>query len=392
MTSPDSPHPHCIIIGAGITGGALACAGAQRGVQVDLVDKGNFETPPPEDGKSFALSPSSKKLFEEIGLWETLTEITSITTIHTSDGMSNLGLDYEEADLDQGPLGYVVDSALLKTKLMERLHAYPNIRLHGNTAITSIERNEHRVSVQTEQGDTLEAPLCIASDGRFSQTRARANIPLREWNYNQTAIVCTLAHSLPHQNQAWEHFLPAGPLAFVPREGNVSGLVWSLETPKAAHLLKLSPEEFVEDVRRAFGPALGDLTLASERWSYPLGVCLPKRVIDRRLVLVGDAAHTFHPVAGQGLNVGLRDVAALAQTLGEAASLGLDLGASYLLEKYQRQRQLDVLSMTYGTDGLVRVFSTQSPLMARVRSFGFGLVRNIPPLKRLMIRHARGTV
>ena len=172
----------------------------------------------------------------------------------------------------------------------------------------------------------------------------------------------------------------------------MSGLVWSIETPKAACLLALSAEEFAEEVESAFGPVLGNLTLASERWSYPLSVCLPKHYVDRRLVLIGDAAHTFHPVAGQGLNVGLRDVAVLTNILEEATSLGLDLGATYVLEKYERQRRVDILSMTYGTDGLVRIFSTQNPLMARVRSFGFGLVRNCPPLKRMMIRHARGSM
>ena len=381
-----------IIIGGGITGGALACALAQRGFQVDLLDKGGFQTTSPSDGKSFALSPSSKILFENIGLWETLETITPITTIHTSDGVSAQGLDYGEGDMGQGPLGYVVESSLLKAKLMERLLTYPNIRLHGNTSVTSIERTELHVTLQTDKGLTLQAPVCIASDGRFSQTRKNADIPVRQWVYNQIAIVCTFDHSLPHLNQAWEHFLPSGPLAFVPREGNMSGLVWSIETPKAACLLALSAEEFAEEVESAFGPVLGNLTLASERWSYPLSVCLPKHYVDRRLVLIGDAAHTFHPVAGQGLNVGLRDVAVLTNILEEATSLGLDLGATYVLEKYERQRRVDILSMTYGTDGLVRIFSTQNPLMARVRSFGFGLVRNCPPLKRMMIRHARGSM
>lgn len=379
-----------IIIGAGITGVALACSLAQQGLQVHLLDKGDFQPSPASDGKSFALSPSSKTLFEDIGLWETLAPITPITRIHTSDRVSSQGLDYAEADLGQGPLGYVVESSHLKSRLMEHLHATPSIHLHGKKIVTSLERTPHRVTLQTNTGLTLKAPVCIASDGRFSQTREKAGIPTRQWAYNQTAIVCTFSHSLPHHNQAWEHFLPTGPLAFVPREGHMSGVVWSIETPKALCLLALTPEEFSAEVESAFGSALGELTLNSERWSYPLSVCLPKNYVDRRLALIGDAAHTFHPVAGQGLNVGLRDVAALAKILGKASNLGLDLGATYILEAYQRQRRIDILSMTYGTDGLVRIFSTQNPLMAGLRSLGFGLVRTLPPLKRMMIRQARG--
>ncbi len=382
--------PDVLIIGNGITGGTLACALAQKGLEVVVVDQYPPQVHLPSDGKSFALSRSSHALFSALGIWQDLNEITPITTIHTSDGVLPQWVDYTEEDVQGGPLGYVVDSMLLKSKILEHVLSYQNITLHAPTLVAHLERTSSHTLVKTSQGTVLKAPLCIASDGRFSTIRDGANIPLIKWNYDQTAIVCNMGHTLPHHNQAFEHFLPSGPLAFVPRPGNESGLIWSIEKEKAPCLLSLSPEDFAEEVQAHFGPSLGTFTLASDRWSYPLSVCLPKRFIDTRLALLGDAAHTFHPVAGQGLNVGLRDVATLAELMGEAASLGLDLGSPHVLERYQKRRRTDILSMTFLTDGIVRAFSTQSRLMARARSLGFGAVNHCTPLKNFMIRHAMG--
>ncbi len=379
-----------IIIGNGVTGGTLACALAEKGLEVVVVDHQDPHAPRATDGRSFALSQSSHTLFSALGIWQTLDEITPITRIHTSDGVLPQWIEYNADDVGGDPLGYVVDSALLKAKILERVLAYPSIRLQAPTSVVRLERTATHTRVETSEGMTFQAPLCVASDGRFSATRTAAHIPLITWDYTQTAIVCNMAHTQPHNNQAFEHFLPSGPLAFVPRPGNTSGLIWSIETDKASCLLELSPEEFATEVQALFGPSLGTLSLSSKRESYPLSVCLPKRFIDTRLALLGDAAHIFHPVAGQGLNVGLRDVTTLADVLLEAYRLGLDLGSPHVLERYQKRRRFDVLSMTFLTDGIVRAFSTQSRLMARARSLGFAAVKYCPPLKTLMIRHAMG--
>lgn len=383
--------PDAIIIGNGATGGTLACALAQKGLEVVVIDQHSPQSHCPSDGRSFALSPSSHALFSTLGIWQNLNEITPITSIHTSDGVLPQWVDYTEDDANGGPLGYVVDSTLLKSKILECVLAYQNITLHAPASVIRLERTPSYVLVETNQGAILKAPLCVASDGRFSTIRDWAKIPLIKWNYDQIAIVCNMAHTLPHNNQAFEHFLASGPLAFVPRPGNESGLIWSIEKEKAPCLLSLSPKDFAQEVQAQFGPSLGTVTLASERWRYPLSVSLPKRLIDTRLALLGDAAHTFHPVAGQGLNVGLRDVATLAELILEAASLGLDLGSGQMLERYQKSRRADILSMTFLTDGIVRAFSTQSRLVARVRSLGFAAVKNITPLKNFMIRHAAGS-
>lgn len=381
-----------IIAGGGLTGGTLACALAARGLSVVVVDQNDPNKQASSDGRSFALSRSSFVLLSDLGVWDTLGDVTPIRTIHTSDGVLPRWVVFEEEDVKGGPLGYVVDSALLKAKILETMLSFENITLKAPQSVKHVERTEFQVSLETDDEEILKAPLCIAADGRNSFLRTEANIPVRTWSYDQLAIVCHMAHTLPHDNQAFEHFLPWGPLAFVPRPGNESGLVWSIETEKAQVLLALSEEEFAAEVQAHFGEGLGHLTLSSPRWSYPLSVCLPHRLIETRLALVGDAGHIFHPVAGQGLNVGFRDVALLAEVLGEAFSLGLDIGSLTVLSTYQRKRRFDIMAMTLATDGLVRVFSHQSRTLAHLRSLGFGLVKHLKPLKNTMIRHAMGDV
>lgn len=377
-----------IIVGGGLTGGTLAYALAEKGIEIAIIDQVDPYKPLISDGRSFALSRSSYNVFTKLGMWPS--KVTPITSIYTSDGLLPQWVEYHEQDVKGGPLGYVVDSALLKTKILKKILSSKRIKLYAPTSVARFERTEAYTHIETSEGNRVQAPLCIAADGKFSTIRQWAEIPLIEWSYNQVAIVCNMAHTLPHENWAFEHFLPSGPLAFVPRLGNESGLVWSIERDKAEVLLNLSEEEFGEEVQAVFGSSLGTLTLSSQRKSYPLSVSLPKRLIDNRLALVGDAAHIFHPVAGQGLNVGLRDVAALAEILTEAFSLGLDLGSLTLLNRYQKARRTDIISMTLLTDGLVRVFSNQSRLLAYARSLGFGLAKHCPPLKKIMIRHAMG--
>ena len=376
------------IVGGGLTGGTLAYALAQRGLKVALVDQIDPKAPIVSDGRSFALSRSSHNIFSKLGMWPEAA--TPIISIHTSDGMLPRWVDYDAKDVEGQPLGYVVESALLKKNILERVLSSKNIKLYAPQRVVSFQREGAITRVKTEAGEVIESPLCIAADGKSSQLRTWADIPLTRWEYDQVAIVCNMTHSKPHNNWGFEHFLPSGPLAFVPRPGHESGLVWSIHQDKAKVLLSLSDAKFTEEVQAAFGDSLGKLKLSSKRFSYPLGVCLPKRLIETRLALVGDAAHTFHPVAGQGLNVGLRDVATLVDVLSEAFSLGLDLGSATVLKRYQKQRRLDIYFMALLMDGFVRVFSNQSRTVARARSLGFGMVKNISPLKKFMIRHAMG--
>ncbi len=379
-----------IIVGGGLTGGVLACALAEQGLDIIVVDQTEQKLPLLSDGRSFALSRSSFNLLSKLGIWQALHEVTPIRSIHTSDGVLPHWVDYHEEEVGGGPLGYVVDSALLKSKILEKVRSYKNIELHAPTSFVRFGKTPTSAFIETDHKEFLQAPLCIAADGKFSALRKEVNIPLFKWNYDQIAIVCNMAHSLSHDNWAFEHFLPTGPLAFVPRPGNESGLVWSVEKKKAEVYLSLPEDDFTKEVQTLFGESLGTFTLSSQRWHYPLNACLPKRLIDDRLALVGDAAHAFHPVAGQGLNVGLRGVAVLAEILGDAFCLGLDLGSQTVLTSYQKRRRLDILSMIALTDGMVRIFSNESRLLAHARSLGFGLVKHCTPLRHRMIRHAMG--
>lgn len=394
MTQQNSLFPlaenvDVIIVGNGLTGGTLAYALAEKDLKIALIDHQDFSKPFHSDGRSFALSHRSFEILSAYGLWEDL-EDTPIFKIHTSDGVLPQWVQFGQAEGDSLPLGYVVESALLKEKILQKTRAHKNITLYAPTTVTRCERDEVSVRLHTRDGHIIEAPLCVASDGRASYLRKESRIPLLTWPYHQVAIVCTVSHTVPHKNQAFEHFLSSGPLAFVPRKGNTSGLVWSLDKEKAMCLLDLSPEDFREELSAHFGSALGTFTLISPRWSYPLGVCLPTRFIDTRLALVGDAAHMFHPVAGQGLNLGLRDVASLTDTIFQAFSLGLDIGSPPTLDRYQKSRRTDVMAMTLLTEGIVRVFSNSSHLLARLRFFGFKAVIHLPFLKNFMTQYAAG--
>lgn len=377
-----------IILGNGLTGGLLACTLAQKGFSIALIDQKAPFLPLPSEGRSFALSQSSARLLRSLNLWDNLGDVTPIRSIHISDGVLPRWVRYEEQESGKGPLGYVVESSLLKAAVLRKVLSLKNVSLHAPTAVCRFEQDLPSVLIETTDKTILKAPLCVGSEGRTSLLREKSLIPLLKWTYNQIGIVCTVAHTLPHYYQAFEHFLPSGPLALIPREGKTSGVVWSIETTKAASLLALSPKEFAEEVEEHFKPCLGSFSLVSKRWAYPLGGGIPRKIIDNRLALIGDAAHSFHPVAGQGLNVGIRDVTTLTSFITEAASLGLDIGSYSVLERYQTSRMPEILSMAAVTDSVVRFFSTQNRVLAHARSLGFLAVKHFPSLKNFMIRRA----
>lgn len=216
-----------IVVGGGLTGGTLSCALAEKGLEVALVDQVDPAAPMLSDGRSFGLSRSSYNILSKLSIWPN--EATPITKIRISDGLLPRSAEYHEGDVRGGPLGYVVDSALLKTRILEKVLSFKNIRLYAPTTVIRLERTESYALIETHHGETLRSPLCIAADGKFSELRTWAQIPLVQWAYHQNAIVCNMAHTLPHNNQAFEHFLPSGPLAFVPRPGKESGLAWSID-------------------------------------------------------------------------------------------------------------------------------------------------------------------
>jgi 2-octaprenyl-6-methoxyphenol hydroxylase len=260
----------------------------------------------------------------------------------------------------------------------------------AETSVVAFAADPERVSATLGDGRRLSARLLVAADGGRSRLRDLAGIAMVGWEYGQSAIVATVAHTRDHQGRAIEHFLPAGPFAILPLKNNRASLVWVEDNAEAARIIALPDAEFHAELEKRFGLHLGDLQVVGPRQAYPLGFGVARSFIGERLALVGDAAHRIHPIAGQGLNLGLRDAAALAEAVADAARLGLDPGGADVLDRYQRWRRFDTLAMGVATDGLNRLFSNRSDLLRLVRDFGLGLVDRMPALKGFFIREAAG--
>ncbi len=258
-------------------------------------------------------------------------------------------------------------------------------------AVASFERNaDDAIDVALADGDKISSRLLVGADGANSKIREQAGIPTHGWNYDQSAIVTTVAHEREHKGRAEEHFLPAGPFAILPLTGKRCSIVWTERAREAERIVALPDDEFHAELEKRFGLQLGDLTVAGPRRAFPLGLFTARTFISERLALIGDAAHIIHPIAGQGLNMGLRDVAALAEAIADTARLGLDPGGPDVLERYQRWRRFDTMTMGVATDGLNRLFSNHSDVLRLARDIGLGLVERMPPLKRMFIREAAG--
>jgi 2-octaprenyl-6-methoxyphenol hydroxylase len=260
------------------------------------------------------------------------------------------------------------------------------------TAVAGFDLAANRIDVRLADGDTLAARLLVAADGAHSKIRERAGIASHGWNYDQSAIVTTVAHERDHRGRAEEHFLPAGPFAILPLTGRRSSIVWTEDAREAERIVALADEDFHTELERRFGLHLGEIEAVGPRRVHPLGLSVARAFIADRIALAGDAAHVIHPIAGQGLNMGLKDVAALAEVVVDAARLGLDPGSLAVLERYQRWRRFDTMAMGVATDGLNRLFSNRSDVLRVARDVGLGLVDRVPALKHFFIREAAGLV
>jgi 2-octaprenyl-6-methoxyphenol hydroxylase len=385
-----------IIFGGGLVGLALASALDSSGLSAILVDPAD----PGErksaafDGRTSAVSSSSMRMLETIGVTKHLPAPgCPILKIQVADGLEPGGLAFEPDDGE--PLGVMHENRNLLAALLARAEAGKNLWLLWKSSAKSVERGPNSVVVSLEDGRKLSAPLLAAVDGRNSRTREAAGIPIARWKYDHSAIVSTLRHERPHNNIAYEIFFPTGPFALLPMtdvgKSHRSAIVWSVPREDAPGWLSLTDEQFAAEARAAMGGFLGRIDMASPRSTYPLGFHHAAQMTGERLALVGDAAHAIHPIAGQGLNLGFRDVAALAQVLVEGARLGLDLGDRQLLDRYQRWRSLDALSVAMATDSLTRIYGVPGKTASAVRRFGMGLIGRISPLRNKLMSEARGT-
>ncbi|MCH8213002.1 MAG: 2-octaprenyl-6-methoxyphenyl hydroxylase [Proteobacteria bacterium] len=382
-----------LIVGGGPVGGTLACALSAAGMEVIVVDHADPAAGLDAgfDGRASSIALGSQRMLDALGLWAGMEpHAAPIRHIRVSEGESPLFLHYDERDTGGPPFGYMVENRFIRKALFDRIPTLDTVRLLAPARVDGLERSASGVEARLADGRRISARLVVGADGRASGVRAGAGIRVTGWPYRQTAIVCTVAHERPHDSVAREHFLPTGPFAVLPLPGNRSSIVWTESKDLAPAIMALDEDEFLAELERRFGDTLGRLTVVGPRWSYPLSLQHAETAIALRLALVGDAAHAMHPIAGQGLNMGLRDVAALSEVLAEARRLGLDIGADTVLERFQRWRRFDNTLMLAMTDGLNRLFSNTIGPVRLARGLGLAAVNRMPPLKRLFVRSAMG--
>jgi len=387
-----------LIVGGGLNGPALALAAARAGLSSTVIDA----LPEPTrknagfDGRSYALALASVRLLRNLGIWERVAENAQpMLEIKVSDGRAGEGpspffLHFDHAEIEEGPMGHMLEDRFLRRALIEAMAGDPLIKQVSNDTVTAQEVSTTGVSVTLASGKVLSGRLLIGADGRGSGTAARAGIKRTGWGYGQTALVAAIEHDLPHHGIAHQFFMPPGPLAILPLPGNVSSIVWSETDATAARFAALPDAEFMEVLRPRFGDFLGGIKLRGKRYTYPLSLTVANSFVADRLALIGDAAHGMHPIAGQGLNAGLRDVAALAQVMTEASRRGEDIAAADVLARYQQWRRFDTATLAMATDLTNRLFSNDNPVLRAARDLGMGAISQIPGLRRGFIREAAG--
>jgi 2-octaprenyl-6-methoxyphenol hydroxylase len=383
-----------LIAGGGFAGLALALALRQALGPRFAVALADPELARGEDPRASAIAAAPRRTFEALGVWAGVTSEAQpildmvITDSRVDDAVRPVFLTFE-GEIEPGePFAHMIENARLVAELAAKAAA-AGVTLLAQP-VTDFTAARAGVSVELGDGSTFTAKLLVAADGGRSRLRERAGIAVHGWSYGQSAIVTTVAHERDHHGRAEEHFLPGGPFAILPLRHNRSSIVWTEATADAERLVALPDAAFHDELEKRFGLHLGDITLAGPRRAYPVGLWVARSFIAARMALVGDAAHVIHPIAGQGLNMGLRDIAALAEAVVDAARLGLDPGDATVLTRYQRWRRFDTMTMSMSTDALNRLFSNRSDVLRLARDIGLGLVDRLPPLKRMFMREAAG--
>ncbi|MFK7834577.1 MAG: UbiH/UbiF/VisC/COQ6 family ubiquinone biosynthesis hydroxylase [Sulfitobacter sp.] len=386
------------IVGGGLNGCTLALALAQAGQRVTLIDAHDAATQTAEgfDGRSYALALTSTRLLDGVGVWTALEdnaqpmlEIT-VTDGRAGNGPSPMFMHFDHAEIEEGPMGYMVEDRHLRPALLNAVAATPSITRMNKETVIAQDIDVSGVALTLASGKTLRARLAVGADGRGTGTGLRAGIKRTGWAYAQTALVCAISHELPHHGVAHQFFMPPGPLAILPLTKNRSSIVWSETAENAAAIHALSDADYLDVLRPRFGSFLGEIALAGKRYTYPLGLSLAHNMVAPRVALVGDAAHGVHPIAGQGLNAGLRDVAALVEVIADAARRGEDIGSQAALARYEGWRRFDNATLALATDSFNRLFSNDNPLARIARDIGMAAINALPGLRRGFIREAAG--
>lgn len=388
------------ISGASFAGLALARGLTQAlgpGVRIAMIDRAaSFNGPGGNDGRAFAIWAGSKAVLDTLGVWADVAPAAeAMTAIEVSDsalddGVRQTRLTYDAQTADGAPVAYMVPAGVLHQALYASIANEPNITWVAPVEATGVELGDFDARVALSDGHALTASLCVAAEGRTSRLRDAAGIKTIGWGYAQRGIVATVAFERPHGGVAIQHFLPGGPFAILPLRDNRACITWSASDDEAARVLGLDEHGFLDELDRRIGGRFGPMTLVGARQSWPLDVKIARALTAKRFVLIGDAAHGVHPIAGQGVNLAFRDVAALVEVLTDAARIGLDIGAGPALERYARWRRFDSTSSAAAYDGLNRLFGVDSALLRAVRGAGLSLVDQVPQLKQLIMTEAAG--
>lgn len=389
-----------VIAGGGGVGLALACAlGDALGptAKIAVVDRVAFgSTPAARDVRASAVSAGSKRLLEALGIWPALAAhaeavaAVDITDSRLDDAFRPVLVSYDNTVDGGEPATYIVENERLYAAILAGASRRPSVSLIGGAAAAGYVADEHGVTVTLAGDRSLRGALLVAADGRASRLREVAGIGVVGWEYSQVGIVTIVKHEKPHRSRAVQHFLPSGPFAILPLVGNRSCITWTEEESHGRALVALDDAGFIGEVQKRFGYRLGRTELAGARGVWPLEMHLARALVADRLALVGDAAHLVHPIAGQGFNLGLRDVAALTEVVADAARLGLDIGSAVVLARYERWRRTDAALSAAAFDGLNRLFSSDWTLLRAARGVGLGLVDRLPALKQFFVTEAAG--
>jgi 2-octaprenyl-6-methoxyphenol hydroxylase len=388
-----------LIVGGGLNGSVLALALAHIGRSVCVIDQtpvGAFRSAD-FDGRAYAIALSSKRMLDVLGLWDGIAQDTQpMLDIKVSDGVAGQGasplfVHFDHHEIEEGPMGHMVEDRVLRVALMDAIQAHSNITCLAGVSVVAQTVASNSVAVELNDGRSLSAMLLIGCDGRASPTAVRAGIKRTAWSYDQSSLVCAVRHEHPHNGCAHQFFTPAGPLAILPLAGGYhSSIVWTESTSRATAIQAMDDAGYLAELRPVFGSFLGDISLAGARHIYPLGLTIADRFVSPRIALLGDAAHGIHPLAGQGLNLGMRDIGALAEVLATAARRGEDIGGLPVLDLYQDWRRFDTHVLAAATDTINRVFSNDNSLLRGIRDLALGAVNQVPSLRRQMIKQAAG--
>jgi len=384
-----------IIVGGGMVGAGLACALGDSPLKVAVIESREpvLDWPAADyDIRVSAITRASQRFFENVGAWEGMLRrrVHAYSDMHVWDATGSGLIHFDSADIGEPDLGHIIENSVIQAALVERAHQFANVDYLCPLSLGEVRWDAASATVTTAEGETLTARLLVGADGARSWLRQQAGIGVKGWSYDQSAVVCTVRTEKPHDDTCWQRFMPSGPLAFLPMADNHSSIVWSTTPEQAQSLLALEDDDFCRVLGDALENHLGKVVSVGQRSAFPLRLQHAEQYVKPRLALVGDAAHTIHPLAGQGVNLGLADAATLAELLLEATAGRQDIGTLPLLRRYERWRKADNLSMMAAMDGFKRLFGNDLLPLRWVRNLGLNLTNGVLPLKNLLIRYAMG--